>query len=266
MTKNSDHAQGNAEGIPEGLPSAWDANALLYDEVQGETGDTAHEIIYDPEISQLLGDTTGKRVLDAGCGNGCWTRRLAKQAKSVTGVDSSTELIKLARAKANPENVQYSAHDLTERLTFEDESFELVLSSMVLHYLPSLDITIAEFSRVLASNGEAIVCVQHPMYQYHYRAQARAGKESSIFPRTIGYFDRGSLKQITLFGKIEVPTYNRTLEEYVRIFSTNSFVLTDLREPQFTEEFLEVMPRYREVSEVPRVIIMKFRKLPAQKD
>lgn len=250
----------NSKGTAEESRSAWDINASLYDEVQGETGDAAHELVYDPEICDLIGDVTDKRVLDAGCGNGCWSRRLARKAKSVTGVDSSSELVKLAREKANPGNVQYEAQDLTEELGFEDESFELILSSMVLHYMPSLDTAVAEFSRVLADNGEALICVQHPMYQYHYRAQARAGKESPIFPSTIGYFDRTPLKQVTLFGKMEVPTYNRTLEDYICIFAANHFVLTDLREPQFTEELLEVMPRYREVSEVPRVVIMKFRK------
>jgi ubiquinone/menaquinone biosynthesis C-methylase UbiE len=240
--------------------SVWDMYASLYDEVQGETGDVAHELVYDPLISQLAGDVAGKRVLDAGCGNGCWSRRLAGRAKSVVGVDSSAALIKIAQAKDNPDNVRYEVRDLTGELGFEDGSFDLILSSMVLHYIPSIESAISQLSRLLADSGEAVICVQHPMYQYHYRAQALAGKHSPVFPHTVSYFEHAPITQVTLFGKMEVPTYNRTVEDYVTTFTRHGFVLTELREPQFSEALLEAMPRYREVSEVPRVILMKFRK------
>jgi ubiquinone/menaquinone biosynthesis C-methylase UbiE len=240
--------------------SAWDKYATLYDKVQGETGDIAHELIYDPQINQLVGDASGKRVLDAGCGNGCWSRRLAKQAKSVIGIDYSTELIKIAQTKQNPDNVSYQVQDLTGELDFGRGSFDLILSSMVLHYIPSIELTVSQFSKLLADSGEAVICVQHPMYQYHYRAQALAGKQSAVFPRTVSYFQRIPLTQVTLFGKMELPTYNRTLEDYVTTFIRHNFVLTGLHEPQFSEALLDAMPRYREVSEVPRVVLMKFMK------
>ena len=241
--------------------SAWDMHASLYDEIQGETGDAAHELVYDPVINEVIGSVTGRRILDAGCGNGCWARRLAGRASTVIGVDASAELIKLARAKVNPTNVRYEVQNLTDKLPFQDGSFDLILSSMVLHYVPSLTTMVAEFDRLLASEGEVVICVQHPMYQYHHRALATAGKLSPVFRYTVGYFDHLPLKQVTLSGKIEVPTYNRTLEDYVQIFVNGDFVLTALREPQFTEELVEVMPRYRALMEVPRVVILKFSKM-----
>lgn len=240
--------------------SVWDTYASLYDEVQGETGDVAHELVYDPLISQLIGDVRGKRALDAGCGNGCWSRRLASRAKSVVGIDSSEALIRIAQTKDNPDNVRYEVRDLTGELGLEEGSFDLVLSSMVLHYIPSIESAVSQFSRLLADGGEVVICVQHPMYQYHYRAQALAGKHSSVFPHTVSYFEHAPLTQVTLFGKMEVPTFNRTIEDYVTTFTRHGFVLTGLREPQFSEALLDAMPRYRDVREVPRVILMKFRK------
>jgi ubiquinone/menaquinone biosynthesis C-methylase UbiE len=240
--------------------SAWDTYASLYDQAQGETGDDAHALVYDPLISQMIGDVADKRVLDAGCGNGYWTRRLARRAKAVVGIDSAVELVKIARAKDNPDNVRYEILDLTGELNLEDETFDLILCSMVLHYVPSIGCTVAQFKRLLAHNGDVVICVQHPVYQYHYRAQALAGQRSSVFPQTVSYFQQASLAQVTMFGKMEVLTYNRTIEDYVTTFTSHGFVLTDLREPQFSEALLEAIPRYREVSEVPRVILMKFRK------
>lgn len=241
--------------------SSWDTYASLYDKIQGETGDVAHRLIYDPEINELIGSVDGKRVLDAGCGNGCWTRRLAKNAVFVTGIDSSAQLIKVAKSKTNPDNVDYKVQDLMGKLDFKDKSFDLILSSMVLHYMASLTDTVAELSRILKDNGEVVICVQHPIYQYHYRAQATAGKVSTAFPHTIGYFDKTPVEQVTLFGKAKLLTYNRTIEDYISLFTKHHFVLTDLREPQFTDEFIRIMPRYKDIIEIPRVIILKFRRI-----
>jgi SAM-dependent methyltransferase len=240
--------------------SAWDTYASLYDQAQGETGDDAHALIYDPLIGQLLGDVAGKRVLDAGCGNGYWTRRLARTAKAAVGIDSAAELVKIARAKDNPDNVRYEILDLTGELNIEGGTFDLILCSMVLHYIPSIECAAAQFNRLLAGDGNVVICVQHPIYQYHYRAQALAGQHSPVFPRTVSYFQQASLTQVTMFGTMEVLTYNRTVEDYVTTFTRHGFVLTDLREPRFSEALLQAIPRYREVSEVPRVILMKFRK------
>lgn len=150
--------------------------------------------------------------------------------------------------------------DLTKKLDFVDNSFDIILSSMVLNYVSTLKMILVEFRRILKNKGNLIICVQHPVYQYHYRAQEKAGNKSKIFPETAGYFDRKVLKQITLFGKAILEVYNRPLEDYIKPFLENKFMLTAFSEPEFTEELLKKNPRYQKVKEIPRVVIMKFNK------
>lgn len=238
----------------------WNSYADLYDEVQGNTGDIAHQLIYDPKISEMLGNLNNKVVLDAGCGNGYWTRKLAKHAKKVIGIDSSKKLITIAKTKINPKNIDFRIMDLTKKLDFADNTFDTILSSMVLNYVSTLKMVALEFRRILKPTGNLIICVQHPIYQYHYRAQEKVGKKSSTFPVTLGYFDRKPLKQITLFGKAVLEIYNRPLEDYIHAFIKNNFILSGFSEPEFTKELLEKNPRYKEVKEIPRVVIMKFTK------
>src|SRR5690242_9304617 len=106
----------------------WDENASLYDQTQGEAGDPAHQLLFDPQIAEMLGDLHGKVILDAGSGNGYWVRRLAKQAEKVIGIDASPKLIEISKKKNNPANVEYKVMDILSQLTFEDKYFGSILS------------------------------------------------------------------------------------------------------------------------------------------
>ena len=52
--------------------------------------------------------------------------------------------------------------DLNEPLPFADRSFEVVLASLVLHYLRDWGPTLVEFRRVLASQGRLVISTHHP--------------------------------------------------------------------------------------------------------
>ncbi|MBI4226077.1 class I SAM-dependent methyltransferase [Candidatus Roizmanbacteria bacterium] len=239
----------------------WDKQADLYDELQGEKGDVSHQLLFDPAIEKMLGDVAHKTILDAGCGNGYWSRRLAKKAKKVIAIDSSVRLIEIAKAKNNQANIEYQIMTLGEALKFGDKTFDLILSSMVLHYVPNLNTVASEFNRILKTRSKVIICVQHPLYQYHFRAQEIAGKKNNYFPKTVGYFDRIQLKQVTLFGKAILDIHNRPMEDYLRPFFKSGFALTDFSEPEFTKELLDKNPRYQALKEIPRVLIFQFIKL-----
>jgi len=75
-------------------------------EGRAEMGDTL--------LSWLPEDMSGQRVLDAGCGPGVLTRRMAERGAHVTGVDLSTELIEVARERLADlgDQVEFHAADL----------------------------------------------------------------------------------------------------------------------------------------------------------
>jgi SAM-dependent methyltransferase len=98
-----------------------------------------------------LEDRAGARVLDIGCGTGCYTRPFARRTRaSVVGLDVTVSLLRKAR-RASPSNSRFAAGDASE-LPFPAESFDAVVGNAVLHHLP-LELSVPELIRVLKPGG-----------------------------------------------------------------------------------------------------------------
>ncbi len=105
-------------------------------------------------IFTMMGDVEGKKVLDVGCGTGRMIENLRKfQAKPV-GLDISKEMLRIARKKFL--GTEFVLGDI-ENLPFEDDEFDMVLSSFVLVHLGDLRLAFEEVHRVLKDGGVFIV-------------------------------------------------------------------------------------------------------------
>jgi SAM-dependent methyltransferase len=111
-------------------------------------------------IIEALGDTRGKRILDAGCGYCYHTRRLAKSDLDITAVDFSAPA--LAQAEKTLADAGLSGRvklqqaDVTA-LPFEDASFDHVLMWGVLMHIPEAKKALSELSRVLKPGGKLVL-------------------------------------------------------------------------------------------------------------
>jgi len=90
------------------------------------------------------------RILDAGCGPGTYGIMLAQEGNKVTGVEISPKAVEVANERAKGKGVNFSASigDL-EKLSFEDNSFDVCFCGWVLHHFPDMDTAVAELYRVL---------------------------------------------------------------------------------------------------------------------
>jgi ubiquinone/menaquinone biosynthesis C-methylase UbiE len=100
----------------------------------------------------------GQRVLDVGCGTGTLTVMLKQSTPlaNVTGVDGDIEVLSIAKAKAGQSHVDITwDHGLAYNLPYPDNSFDVVVSSLVVHHLRSEDKVRAfqEVRRTLRSVG-----------------------------------------------------------------------------------------------------------------
>ncbi|MEV0143820.1 MULTISPECIES: class I SAM-dependent methyltransferase [unclassified Nonomuraea] len=116
-------------------------------------------------LAALSGVRQGHRVLDVGCGTGYLTRVLAPVAGPnghVTGVDPSAPMIEHARKKA-PGNCSYLVGE-GQSLDLPDASFDVVVSSLAVHHMPSAERgnAVREMFRVLRPGGRLLIAECRP--------------------------------------------------------------------------------------------------------
>ncbi len=118
-----------------------------------------------PAVLALIGDVAGRRVLDAGCGAGAHTAALAERRANVTGIDSSAAMLAIAAHRLKSA-ARFHQADLRDPLPFEDQSFDAILASLVMHYLQDWGPALREFRRVLALDGRLVISTHHPFMDH----------------------------------------------------------------------------------------------------
>jgi SAM-dependent methyltransferase len=103
----------------------------------------------------------GAKVLEVGCGPGRLSILLARRhGLRVTGLDLDPEMIELARANATAtsdgDTPSFEVGNASA-LSFPDESFDLVVSTLSMHHWTDVRAALSEIGRVLRPNGRALV-------------------------------------------------------------------------------------------------------------
>mgnify|MGYP000473642666 CR=1 FL=1 len=135
-------------------------------------------------LKDLLPDFAGKRVLDLGCGYGWHCIYAMEQgAMSVTGVDLSEKMLEVAREKTHFPQARYLRMPI-EEINFAENSFDIVLSSLALHYVASFDAVAKRVNRCLVAGGSFVFSAEHPIfYRIRYAGLVlRRGRQDSAFP------------------------------------------------------------------------------------
>jgi SAM-dependent methyltransferase len=105
-------------------------------------------------IVQLAGVDAGEDVLDVGCGTGNAAIRAGQKGARVVGVDLTPELFEAGRREAAEHGVEVEwVEGDAEALPFEDECFDVVLSTFGAIFAPRHDVTARELARVLRPGG-----------------------------------------------------------------------------------------------------------------
>ncbi|MFW9921784.1 MAG: class I SAM-dependent methyltransferase [Candidatus Thorarchaeota archaeon] len=218
-------------------------------ENNGDKGDASREFIIDPALWKQLGDVTGLKVLDAGCGNGYLARQLAKKGAKVVGVDFSKNFISYCKKKekSEPLGCTYYCGSLTELDFLENEMFDLVVSNVVMVDVQDYNTVFREINRILKPKGRFVWSNLHPVFgslnQIFYRIPYDTPRnEERLFVLIDRYFDSGAF--LTSWGKITpIWQFHRTLQEYSQALYKAGFLIREIIEPKPSLEDIKNYPR-----------------------
>lgn len=127
-----------------------------------EAGEGLNEVLEQPAMKALMPSVEGKSVLDLGCGAGDLCQYLYLQgAGRVTGVDISAAMVRVARTRC-PQAVELVTSPI-EDFTAEPLSYDLVISSLALHYIADLPSVFARIAYWMIAGGTFLFSMEHPI-------------------------------------------------------------------------------------------------------
>lgn len=217
-----------------------------------------------PALINLIGDVENKVILDMGCGFGDHAKRLSEQKyKHLIGFDISKELVRFAKEQKIPNSVFYVG-DMNEKLKHDDSCFDVVYSSLAIHYIADLNRLFEDVNRVLKKEGVFCFSTGHPIFNLiNQNDESIIGvKKQSDGKKVIfgDYFDESlKLNSLGSLGKVEL--YNFTYETLIKAGLNNGFELIDYvdAKPVSSSEKYD-FEKYKLTTTLPTFILFKFKK------
>lgn len=211
------------------------------------------------ELQRLLPDLKGKRVLDIGCGFGWHCRYAADQgAVKVVGTDISEKMLSEARSRTQSTVIEY-VRTAAEDIHFPDASFDVIISSLVFHYVATFAEVCRAMSRILKEDGVLVCSFEHPVFTaegaQEWICDEQGMKEHWPVDR---YFIEG-WRDARFLGHT-IRKYHRTLTTYMRSLFDAGFGLTALVEPMPPEEMMRDNLELREELRRPMMVLISARK------
>ncbi|WP_457945358.1 class I SAM-dependent methyltransferase [Caproiciproducens sp. LBM24188] len=211
------------------------------------------------ELKNMLPDFKDKRVLDLGCGFG-WHCRYAVEngARSVIGIDISQKMLSEAKSKTKCGNIEYICMPI-EDIDFPEESFDVVISSLALHYIKSFEDVLDRVYKCLSRGGDFIFSVEHPIFTAQGPQDWYYDDKGNILHWPVDHYFTEGIRNAKFLDE-EVIKYHRTLTTYLNSLIKIGFEITGVVEPKPAENMLNTVPGMRDELRRPMMLLVSARK------
>jgi 2-polyprenyl-3-methyl-5-hydroxy-6-metoxy-1,4-benzoquinol methylase len=239
------------------MSNPWDKLSKLFDTTKDESDIPSRAadniLIAWPVILKFINQYTpdGKnlRVLDYGCGSGSFVNKLSQIGYKVTGVDSSKEMIKIAKSAYGDKN-NFLCGDTSILSTLPP--FSIITSVMTFQFIENIEESLTDLSNASIHNGLFTFAVHNPklIKEYLHAEILFEDFDSKINPK----------KGILNLGGNRIPIFIRSADEYNQILQKMGFEPLIEEYPPFTKEFLEKYPS-SDPTDTPEFLILGYRKV-----
>ena len=222
----------------------------------------ANNLFEIPERFKLLPDLKGLRILDLGCGAGDDCKAYIRMgAKEVVGVDISEKMLEVAKEKNGDPAITYLCMPMEDIGKLEG-GFDLVVSSLALHYVEDFKGVVSNVNRLLSPGGLFIFSQEHPVVTCHSDESGKRWTTDEngvkIHCNLKDYGKEGERKTVWFVDDVKI--YHRMFSTVINDLVEGGFAIERLVEPEPSEELLEKYPEYYDLFHKPDFLLVKARK------
>lgn len=208
---------------------------------------------YKQALFDRIASLPGNKLLEIGCGLGVDLCDFARRGLDVTGIDIAPQAVEMSRRHLAVHGLKGSVCvENCEKLSIENDAFDIVYSSGVIQHTPDIEAAVGEIMRVLRPGGTLIVVLYHKYSWFNLLSKLSgtnvefADRDAPII-RTFSkrrlrrLFSEAKNLKITMehyrpkptirkgalsfvFNRIFVPCYNAMPERVIRPFGWHAVV------------------------------------------
>lgn len=182
-----------------------------------------------------VSELQGKKICDIGCGQGELSYRLSLRGAVVTGVDLSINLLEFA--KRTTDKVTWVHDDAMKLSKLPNETYDYVVSSLMLMDLPDHRDVFTASQRILKLDGIMIWVIMHPCFQSPFSSPLGDGSRK-IMQYDSQFWKSGGEGTI----RSTVGAYHRSLSEYLNDFIDSGFSIVRIDEPRRVDNSVDSLP------------------------
>ncbi len=232
------------------MSEMYTKHAVKYAEVVKDN--IYNALLERPSTMALLGDLQGKDVIDMGFGPGEYAQWLLEQSVGrLTCTDISEEMIALVKSKFGS-NVHAYCQNLSQGLPLEkDNSADVIVCPLVLHYIENLTPVFESVYRVLKPGGYMVFSTHHPFADFECSESGN-------------YFSRELVEEEwnTVGSPVKVQFYRRSLTEISEAITNTGLLISKISEGMVDEKAKELSEStYNHLKNNPNFIFFRCEKV-----
>ena len=222
---------------------AWDYGAAAWDEFVESGADYYRTEVHGPALLAACGDVRGACILDVGCGQGFFSRRLASSQARVVGIDFSEQQIGNARRHEDERPLGIAYH-VMDAANIGDHwpagAFDVVTACMSLQDMPDPRRVFEGAHRLLKREGRVVFSIPNPGVDTPFRKWDWNERGEKAALKIDRYFESGprscAWRMTRLVYQWETPYWYRTLSEWTSLTAGAGFLIRRIDEPRPTSE------------------------------